>query len=50
MASNAIDLYDKYRSWIDIINQKDSADIVIVSVNTIQNESWHYMIITYYFE
>ena len=50
MASNIIDLYEKYRNWIDIINQKDSADIVIVSVNTIQNESWSYMIITYYYK
>lgn len=50
MASNAVDLYNKYRDWIDIINQKDSADIVIVSTNLIQNESWFYMIITYYFK
>lgn len=50
MASNMVDLYDKYRDWIDVINQKDSADIVIVSINTIENETWYYMIITYYFK
>ena len=50
MALNAVELYNKYRDWIDIINQKDSADIVIVSTNLIQNESWFYMIITYYFK
>lgn len=50
IASNAVDLYDKYRDWINTINQKDSADIVIVSNNIIYNESWYYMIITYYFK
>lgn len=50
MASNMVDLYEKYRNWIDTINQKDSADIVIVSINTIENETWYYMIITYYFK
>jgi len=50
MASNIADLYDKYKNWIDKINSKDSAKIVIVSTNTIQNESWSYMIITYYYQ
>lgn len=50
MASNAVDLYNKYRDWIDIINQEDSADIVIVSINTIENETWYHMIITYYYK
>ena len=49
-ALDAVELYNKYRDWIDIINQKDSADIVIVSTNLIQNESWFYMIITYSYE
>lgn len=49
LASNIVDLYEKYRKWIDIINQKDSADIVIVSVNTLQNESWCCLIVTYYY-
>lgn len=49
-ALNAVELYNKYRDWIDIINQKDSADINIVSINTIQSEIYHYMIITYYYK
>ena len=49
-ALDVVDLYNKYRDWIDTINQKDSADIVIISTNLIQNESWFYMIITYYFK
>lgn len=50
MALNVVDLYNKYRDWIDVINQKDSADINIVSINTIQSETYHYMIITYYYK
>lgn len=50
LASNIVDLYEKYRNWIDIVNQKDSADINIISTNTIQSESWWYMIITYYYK
>lgn len=49
-ASNVVDLYDKYRDWINTINQKDSADIVIISTNLVQNAAWSYMIITYYFK
>ena len=40
-ALDVVDLYNKYRDWIDIINQKDSADINIVSINTIQSETYH---------
>lgn len=50
MALNVVDLYNKYRDWINIVNQKDSADIVIVSTNIIQSETYYYMIITYYYE
>lgn len=50
MTSNIVNLYGKYRNWIDKINSKDSAKIVIVSTNTIQSESWCYMIITYYYK
>lgn len=49
-AANIYDLYEKYKEWIDKINQKDSADINIVSINTIQSKTYHYMIITYYYK
>lgn len=49
-ALDAVELYNKYRDWIDIINQEDSSKITIVSTNLVQNESWYYMIITYSYE
>lgn len=44
------DLYDEYKKWIDTINQKESAKIVIVSTNIVQNSPWSSMIITYYYK
>lgn len=49
-ALDVVDLYEKYKEWIDKINQKESAKIVIVSTNLVQNESWCCMIITYYYQ
>lgn len=49
-AANVYDLYEEYKEWIDKINQKDSAKIVIVSTNLVQNESWSCMIIPYYYK
>lgn len=49
-AKSICDLYDEYKEWINKINQKESAKIVIVSTNLVQNAAWSYMIITYYFK
>lgn len=49
-AASVYDVYEEYKDWIDAINQKDSADIVIVSTNLVQNSAWSCMIITYYFK
>ena len=46
-ATNILNLYEEYKEWIDKINQKESAKIVIVSTNLVQNAAWSCMIITY---
>ena len=49
-AASVYDVYEEYKEWIDKINQKESAKIVIVSTNLVQNESWCCMIVTYSYE
>ena len=46
-AASVYDVYEEYKEWIDKINQKESAKIVIVSTNLVQNAAWSCMIITY---
>jgi hypothetical protein len=49
-AASVYDVYEEYKEWIDKINQKESAKIVIVSTNLVQNAAWSCMIITYSYE
>ena len=49
-AENVYGVYEEYKEWIDKINQKESAKIVIVSTNLVQNSAWCCMIITYYYQ
>lgn len=49
-AANVDDLYEKYKEWINAINQRKGFKTTIVSTNLVQNESWYYMIITYSYE
>lgn len=49
-AANIYDLYEEYKEWINIINQRKGFKTIIVSTNLVQNESWCCMIITYYYE
>ena len=49
-AASVYDVYEEYKEWIDKINQKESAKIVIVSTNLVQNSAWSCMIITYSYE
>ncbi len=49
-AASVYDVYEEYKEWIDKINQKESAKIVIVSTNLVQNSAWSLMIITYSYE
>ena len=49
-ALDVVDLYNKYRDWINTINQRKGFKTTIVSTNLVQNESWYYMIITYSYE
>ena len=49
-AGNVDDLYEKYKEWINTINQRKGFKTTIVSTNLVQNESWCYMIITYSYE
>ena len=49
-AVNVDDLYEKYKEWINTINQRKGFKTTIVSTNLVQNESWYYMIITYSYE
>ena len=49
-AENVDDLYEKYKEWINTINQRKGFKTTIVSTNLVQNESWYYMIITYSYE
>lgn len=49
-AVNIDDLYEKYKEWINTINQRKGFKTTIVSTNLVQNESWYCMIITYSYE
>lgn len=49
-AVNVDDLYEKYKEWINTINQRKGFKTTIISTNLVQNESWYYMIITYSYE
>ena len=49
-AENVDDLYEKYKEWINTINQRKGFKTTIVSTNLVQNESWHCMIVTYSYE
>lgn len=49
-AVNVDDLYEKYKEWINTINQRKGFKTTIVSTNLVQNESWYCMIITYSYE
>lgn len=49
-AASVYAVYEEYKEWIDKINQKESAKIVIVSTNLVQNAAWSCMIITYSYE
>ena len=49
-AVNVDDLYEKYKEWVNTINQRKGFKTTIVSTNLVQNESWYCMIITYSYE
>ena len=49
-AVNVDDLYEKYKEWINTINQRKGFKTTIVSTNLVQNESWCCLIITYSYE
>lgn len=49
-AENVDDLYEKYKEWINTVNQRKGFKTTIVSTNLVQNESWCCMIITYSYE
>ena len=49
-AENVDDLYEKYKEWINTINQRKGFKTTIVSTNLVQNESWYCMIITYSYD
>ena len=49
-AANVDDLYEKYKGWINAINQRSSFKTTIVSTNLVQNESYCCMIITYSYD
>lgn len=46
-AVNVDDLYEKYKGWINAINQRSGFETTIVSTNLVQNDSCCCMIITY---
>ena len=46
-AANVDDLCEKYKGWINAINQRSCSKATIVSTNIVQNETCYYMIITY---
>ena len=46
-AANVDDLYEKYKGWINAINQRKGFKTTIVSTNLVQNAAWSCMIITY---
>lgn len=49
-AANVDDLYEKYKEWINTINQRKGFKTTIVSTNLVQNDSCCCMIITYSYE
>ena len=49
-AVNVDDLYEKYKEWINTINQRKGFKTTIVSTNLVQNAAWSCMIITYSYE
>lgn len=49
-AENVDDLYEKYKEWINTVNQRKGFKTTIVSTNLVQNESWCCLIITYSYE
>lgn len=46
-AANVDDLYEKYKGWINAINQRSCSKATIISTNLVQNDSCCCMIITY---
>ena len=49
-AANVDDLYEKYKGWINALNQRSIFKVTIVSTNLVQNESYCCMIITYSYD